>query len=120
VGRRIWAAVRGSRLAFSFVSFSEGSSELSSTAVGGGARSGAGEESRSGARRWFGMFTKDDSDDGVWYPGRLPRFCAASSAASDRETAEGFLRAVLKVKRVRGPKLARVSSSFSRRPLIAW
>jgi hypothetical protein len=111
------AALRDSRLVFSL---SEASFELPSTAVGGGTSSGAGEESRSGVRRLFGVVTKDDSDDGVFTPGRLRRFCAASSAASDNETAEGFFRAVLKVKRVRGPKLARVSSSFSRRPFIAF
>jgi hypothetical protein len=116
VGRRI-AALRDSRLVFSF---SEASLELPSTAVGGGTSSGAGEESRSGVCRWFGVLTKDDSEDGVCNPGKLRRFCAASSAASDSDTAEGFFRAVLKVKRVRGPKLARVSSSFSRRPFIAF
>lgn len=116
VGRRI-AAPRDSRLV---LSLSEASFELSSTAVGGGTSSGAGEESRSGVRRLFGVLTKEDSEDGVFTPGRLRRFCAASSAASESETAEGFFRAVLKVKRVRGPKLARVSSSFSRRPFIAF
>ena len=118
VGRRM-AAASGSRFASSFLSLSEASLEPPSTAVGGGTSRGAGEEPPSGLCKWFGVFANEDSEDGVWNPGRLRRFCAASSAASDRETAEGFFRAVLKVKRVRGPKLARVSSSFSRRPLIA-
>ena len=114
VGRRMAVAE------LSFLSVSKTSFELSSTAVGGGTRSGAGKESLSGVRTLTGVLTKEDPDDGLWWPGRLRRFSAASSAASDREIAEGFFRAVLKVKRAREPKVARVSSSFSRRPLITW
>lgn len=54
-----------------------------------------------------------------WYPGTFLRFCAASSAASLSEMADGFLRAVLKENLGRGANWALVSANFSWSALIA-
>jgi hypothetical protein len=56
---------------------------------------------------------------GDLYPDRWRRFWAASSAASFKDMADGFLRAVLKVKRARGANVARVSLNFSCNAFIA-
>ena len=55
---------------------------------------------------------------GERYPGIAFRFWAASSAASDREIAEGDLRA-LNENLGLGANVARVSDSFSWRALMA-
>lgn len=118
VGRRM-AAVRRSGFAFSFLPSSKASFVFSSAALGGRARNGSGERPLSGVGTKLGVFIQDDSEDAASCARERRCSRAAISAASDRETADGFLRRVLKVKRVRGVKLARVSSNFSRRALIA-
>jgi hypothetical protein len=62
---------------------------------------------------------------GVWALGErfsraARRFCAANSAASEREMADGLLRADLKENLGLGANVARVSWNLSCRALMAW
>jgi hypothetical protein len=69
------------------------------------------------------VFEMDESREevsGDRYPDKWRRFWAAISAASVNDTADGFLRAVLKVKRDRGANAALVSLNFSCNALIAY
>jgi len=61
-----------------------------------------------------------DEAPGDLYPDKWRRFWAANSAASLNDTADGFLRAVLKVKRDFGANAARVSLNFSCNAFIAY
>jgi len=60
-----------------------------------------------------------DREPGDRYPGTDRRSCAASSAASLNDSAEGLLRADLKENLGLGANVCRCSSSFSRRALMA-
>ena len=94
----------------------------------GGAAEGSGlledayVSSSGGVRRWFGVVesevSREEASD-VPESGKFSLFCAASSAASFRETADGFLRPVLKVNLDRGANVARVSLNLSCNALIA-
>jgi hypothetical protein len=99
-----------------------GSALVGRGAGGNGCVGAVNGSSLGGVRRWFGVVEREDSREevpGDLYPDRWRRFWAASSAASFNDMADGFLRAVLKVKRARDANVARVSLNFSCNAFIA-